>query len=115
MSRMSLRAFSSPRPGARRAAGRWAAGACAALMAALPPLSAYAQSGEQVSLIRDAEVEDILHQDTDPVLRAAGLEPSAVHIRLVGDKEVSAFVAGGQQIFLNTGMIIETENPGQLR
>jgi predicted Zn-dependent protease len=112
---MSLRAASSPTPTVWRALSRWAAGACALMIAATPPLSAYAQSGDQVSLIRDAEVEDILRQDADPIFVAAGLDPNAVKIHIVGDKELNAFAAGGQQIFLNTGMIIETENPGQLR
>jgi predicted Zn-dependent protease len=112
---MSLRASRKPAAVAGRRFARAIGAVCAMALTVLPPVTAYAQSGEQISLIRDAEVEDILHQESDPIFAAAGLEPSAVKIHLVGDKSLNAFAAGGQQIFLNTGMIIEAENPGQLR
>jgi predicted Zn-dependent protease len=89
-----------------------AVGAMAAMMALT---SAPARSQDAgISLIRDAEIEGILRKDTDPVLIAAGLEPSNVEIHLVNNKELNAFVSGGQHIFLFTGMIIKTESPNQL-
>ena len=82
-----------------------AVGAMAAMMALT---SAPARSQDTgISLIRDAEIEGILRKDTDPVLIAAGLEPSNVEIHLVNNKELNAFVSGGQHIFLFTGMIIK--------
>jgi predicted Zn-dependent protease len=95
---------------------RGALGACAAALAFTPPLSAYAQAdSDQVSIIRDAEVEEILHADADPIFIAAGLDPKAVQIHVVGNKELNAFASGGQQIFLFTGLIMETETPNQLQ
>ncbi len=67
-----------------------------------------------VSLIRDTEIEDILHQDADPVFRAAGINPSAVQIHIIGDKEMNAFVSSGQQLFLFSGLIMETKTPNEL-
>ena len=84
-------------------------GALAVAPALLAPVSASAQS-----LIRDTEIEEILRADADPVFRAAGLEPKDVKLHIVGDKELQAFVTQGQQMFLHTGMIQETENPNQL-
>jgi predicted Zn-dependent protease len=66
------------------------------------------------SLIRDTEIEAIIQKEAAPVLTASGLRPEDVHFYLLGDKELNAFVAGGQNIFLNTGLIAETENPNQL-
>jgi predicted Zn-dependent protease len=66
------------------------------------------------SLIRDTEIEEVIRKEAAPVLRASGLQPDAVHFYLVGEKDLNAFVAGGQNIFLNTGLIQETENPNQL-
>lgn len=66
------------------------------------------------SLIRDTEIEEIIRKESDPVLRASGLQPEDVDFYLVADKELNAFVAGGQNIFLHTGLIQETENPNQL-
>jgi predicted Zn-dependent protease len=49
-----------------------------------------------------------------PIWRVAGLDPSAVEIMIVQDSTLNAFVAGGQRIFLNTGLLLRTERPNQL-
>lgn len=75
---------------------------------------ASAQDDPGVSIIRDTEIEAILRKDCDPIFIAAGLTPQNVQIHIVGDKELNAFSAAGQQVFLNTGLIIETKNPNEL-
>ena len=67
-----------------------------------------------VGYIRDAEIESTLRAYYTPILQAAGLEPSAVHIYLVNDPTLNSFVAGGQNIFINTGTIMRSEMPNQL-
>src|SRR5205814_2166209 len=84
------------------------------VMIAAPTAPAYAQQDGGISIIRDTEVEAILRRDSDPIFVAAGLEPKNVQIHLVGDKELNAFSAAGQQVFLNTGLIIEAKTPNQL-
>ena len=84
-----------------------------AALAALAP--ALLDSAAAQSLIRDTEIEETLREDAEPIFRAAGLNPADVKIHIVGDKELNAFVSQGQQMFLHTGLIIETENPNQLR
>lgn len=81
---------------------------------AAPVGTAFAQNDPGVSLIRDTEIEEILHQDADPIFAAAGLNPKSVQIHLIADKELNAFSAGGEQLFLNTGLILETKTPNQL-
>lgn len=81
---------------------------------ALAPAPVAAQDDGGVSIIRDTEIEAILRQDCDPIFVAAGLTPQNVQIHIVGDKELNAFSAAGQQVFLNTGLIIETKSPNQL-
>lgn len=49
-----------------------------------------------------------------PIWRVAGLDPSAVEIMIVQDNTLNAFVAGGQRIFINTGLLLRTERPNQL-
>ena len=49
-----------------------------------------------------------------PIWRVAGLDPSAVEIMIVQDGTLNAFVAGGQRIFINTGLLMRTERPNQL-
>ncbi len=99
----------------RRRSSLGAAASALALIGALaaPVAPAFAQDAP-LSLIRDTEIEAILHKDADPVLIAAGLDPKVVQIHIVGDRDMNAFVAGGQNLFINTGLIVRTKNPNQL-
>ena len=82
-----------------------------AMLALLPYGSARAAS---ISLIRDAEIEGTLQQIAAPILDAAGLGRDSVRIYIVRDNQLNAFVAGGMNLFLNTGLIMRTEHAGQL-
>ncbi len=68
----------------------------------------------QPSLIRDAEIEATLRAFSNPLFRAAGLDPAAVEIYIVNDNGINAFVAGGQRLFLNTGLILKATSPNQV-
>jgi len=87
--------------------------AVAGLLAA-PVAPAFAADDPGISIVRDTEIEAILHQDADPIFVAAGLDPKRVQIHLVGDKDLNAFSAGGEQLFLNTGLILQTKTPNEL-
>ena len=65
-------------------------------------------------LIRDAETEDYLKDLASPVFQAAGLSSSQVRIFIVSDPSLNAFVAGGSNLFLHTGLIVETQTPDML-
>jgi predicted Zn-dependent protease len=67
-----------------------------------------------LSLVRDAEVETSIRALATPLFEAAGLRPEAVRIILVSDRRLNAFVAGGQNLFLNTGLIVRAETVGQV-
>lgn len=67
-----------------------------------------------MSVARDTEIEEFLWTQTRPVLTAAGVDPNAVHIYLVSDDTFNAFVSGGQNIFVTTGLIDKLETPNQL-
>jgi predicted Zn-dependent protease len=82
-----------------------------ATLALLPYGSARAA---EISLIRDAEIEATLRQFAGPILDAAGLGRDSVRIYIVNDNQLNAFVAGGMNLFLNTGLIMRTEHAGQL-
>ncbi|TAJ25615.1 MAG: M48 family peptidase [Reyranella sp.] len=87
---------------------------CLALFALAPFRAATAQQGQRLNLIRDAEIESTVRTFTIPIWKAAGLDPNGVEIMLVQDGSLNAFVAGGQRIFINTGLIMRTERPNQL-
>lgn len=84
------------------------------ILASGVPRVALAQD-DGASLIRDTEIEEILHHDADPIFAAAGLDPKNVRILIVGDRSLNAFATQGLQMGLNTGLILQTENPNQLR
>lgn len=44
----------------------------------------------------------------------AGLVPRTVNFFIVNDDRLNAFVAGGQNIFIHTGLLLETEGPLEL-
>jgi predicted Zn-dependent protease len=76
---------------------------------AAPLRAAYA-----MLLLRDVEIETTLRELADPIFRTAGLDPSSITIYIVNDNTLNAFVAGGQNLFLNSGLLIRTETPDQL-
>ncbi len=84
---------------------------CFSLLALAPIHAAYAQ---RLNLIRDAEIENTIRTFVIPIWKVAGLDPNAVEIMIVQDNSLNAFVAGGQRIFMNTGLIMRTETPNQL-
>jgi len=78
-------------------------------------ISVFCAPGAQaVPLIRDAEIEHTLHAMADPIFTIAGLKPSAIKIFIVNDDALNAFVAGGGNLFLHTGLIMETTSPDML-
>lgn len=91
--------------------------ALALLLAAtvcMTPFTAARAQRDDVRIIRDAETEAAITAMAAPIWKAAGLNVADVHIALVEDPRINAFVAGGQNIFLNTGLILETRNIGEL-
>lgn len=75
---------------------------------------ARAQSGGGLNLIRDAEIEATIRAFATPIWADAGLQPDAVTINLVNDRTLNAYVAGGQNMFVHTGLLLRADNAGQL-
>jgi predicted Zn-dependent protease len=80
------------------------------VLAATPGLAV----GQSLSVIRDAEIEQLLRDYADPIFGAAGIDAGAARIILIGDRRFNAFVANGRQMFINIGAIMESETPNQL-
>ena len=89
----------------------------AALATALVPAAAAAQESANTSaapqVIRDTEIEEIIHEEADPVFIAAGLNPKELHFILV-QGEFNAATTGGRQFIIGTKLIQETSNPNEL-
>lgn len=61
-------------------------------------------------IIRDAETETLLRTYAIPLYRAAGLPDRLVRIILVEDPAINAFVAPGNRMFINTGLIMQSKD-----
>ena len=70
--------------------------------------------GPSLPLIRDAEIEGLLRLYSKPIFRAAGLNPSAVRVYIINNDKINAFVAGGQRLFIHTGLLTRTETPNEV-
>lgn len=79
----------------------------------LPSIADAASNSGQV-IIRDTEIEQDLQGWTAGVMSSAGLSSKQVNIVLIQSPEVNAFVAGGANIFLYTGLIDLSDNVGQV-
>lgn len=94
------------------------AGRCVALvMAVVLTLSStivHQAEAAGLPLIRDAEIEQLLRDYATPLFRAAGLKPDAVQVYVINADTINAFVAGGQRVFIHTGLISEAATPNQV-
>lgn len=87
--------------------------ALAVLAVALTPQRP-AVAQQTISLIRDAEIEHALLTLASPIFAASGVNPRAVSFHLVNDRGLNAFVMGGQNIYFNTGLIVQARSVGEL-
>ncbi len=85
---------------------------CATLVIAL--VTAAPAKPQGMSLIRDAEVENTIRTYAAPLFDAAGLSAEAVRVHIVNDGGLNAFVAGGLNLFLTSGMLASAEEPGEV-
>ena len=69
---------------------------------------------EKISLIRDTEIENFLYEISLPIFKSANLNPNDIHFYIINDNNINAFVMGGQNIFVNTGTIINFDTPDAL-
>ena len=69
---------------------------------------------QQLPLIRDSEIEHIIRKWADPLFVTANLNPGAVTVRIVNSKSLNAFVSGGQNLILHSGLLIATDDPNQV-
>ena len=74
----------------------------------------YAKKRGGLSLLRDAEIERTIRRMSEPIFQAAGLDNDSVSTYLINDDSLNAFVAGGQNIFLHSGLLIQSKNANQV-
>ena len=74
------------------------------LMLVLVSFAFTARPAMAQSILRDAETEALFRDMSKPLVEAAGLSPRNVQIVLIHDKSINAFVAGGQIVYIHSGL-----------
>jgi predicted Zn-dependent protease len=67
------------------------------------------------SILRDAETEAVFAEMSAPLIAAAGMRPRDVQIVLIQDKDINAFVAGGQIVYIHSGLIAAASNANEVQ
>ncbi len=84
---------------------------CIFWLCLLPALTFIVAPAQAEPLIRDAEIEHTLRSYADPIFKADGLKPSSIKIFIINSKTLNAYVAGGANMFLYTGILLECSTP----
>ena len=66
-------------------------------------------------VLRDSETELLFRDMSKPLIQAAGLDPANVKVVLLQDDEINAFVAGGQVVYIHSGLLAAADNANQLQ
>ena len=74
----------------------------------------HAQLPPGLPAIRDAEIEQLLRDYSQPILRAAGLAQQNIHVTIINERSFNAFVVDGQRIFINAGALMDSRTPNQI-
>ena len=74
----------------------------------------WGQGAFALSVIRDSEIESTLTNYVRQIFKAVNLPPENAEIILINDPSINAFVAGGQTIFVHTGLITSAKSADDL-
>ncbi|UVO55643.1 M48 family metalloprotease [Sphingomonas sp. SUN039] len=85
------------------------------LVAAFLAATLIAQPVLAQSILRDAETETLFRDMSAPMIAAAGLNPKSVDIVMIGDGSINAFVAGGQVVYIHSGLIQAADNANEVQ
>ena len=80
-------------------------------VAAVAALAMAAAPAQARGLIRDAEVEGVLRDMSEPILRAAGMRPDSLRLFILNDPALNAFVFDGRSMVIHTGLLRRFDDP----
>ncbi len=86
-----------------------------ALALTLAVFAGSAGSARAQEILRDAETEAFFRDMSAPIIAAAGLDPRNVDVNLLNDGEINAFVAGGQAVYMNSGLISAADHAEEVQ
>ena len=72
-------------------------------------------SGRAMPIINDTEIESVVGELIAPLASAANIAPSRLRLHIVHDDSFNAFVMGGEDIYIYTGLLTRIRTPNALR
>lgn len=72
-------------------------------------------SSNAATLIHDTETQRLLSELVSPLATAADISPTRLNIHIVDDDDFNAFVAGGEDVYIYTGLLKQIRNPDALQ
>ena len=92
--------------------------ACAVAATGIGPAASPAHAQDSslrgMPVIRDTEIEALLRDYAQPILKAAGLSQQNVRVVVLGDRSFNAFVMDGRHIFINAGALFDAKTPNEI-
>jgi predicted Zn-dependent protease len=87
----------------------------ALILATVSVRPAFAQEDSGPSVLRDSETELLFKDVSRPLIKAGKLDQNSVQVVLLNDPEINAFVATGQTVYIQSGLIQSADDVGELQ
>lgn len=81
---------------------------------AVTPAHAQGAATRGMPVIRDTEIEQLLRDYAEPILKVAGLGKQNVKVVVLNDRAFNAFVMDGRHIFINAGALFDAKTPNEV-
>jgi predicted Zn-dependent protease len=78
------------------------------------PARAQDETTRGMPVVRDTEIENLLRDYAQPILKTAGLAKQNVRVVILGDRTCNAFVMDGRHIFINAGALFDAKTPNEV-
>jgi predicted Zn-dependent protease len=78
------------------------------------PARAQDETTRGMPVVRDTEIENLLRDYAQPILKTAGLAKQNVRVVILGDRTFNAFVMDGRHIFINAGALFDAKTPNEV-
>lgn len=75
----------------------------------------FATPGYAASLINDTETERVITDLIAPLAAAADIPDGRLRVHIVGDNQFNAFVMGGEDVYVYTGLLAQIKSPDALQ
>lgn len=75
----------------------------------------FSSGAYSATLINDTEIESVVTEIVAPIADAAGIARNRLNVFIVKDDDFNAFVMGGEDVYLYTGLLTKIRSPNALR